>query len=303
MIQESKSAVSEAISADFPFESRWVDVLGSRMHYVEVGSGEPILLLHGQPTSSYLWRNVLPHLAPHARAIAPDLVGFGRSARPDIEYRFVDHARYVDAFIEALGLERPAFLLHDWGAALGFHWARRHPDRARGLAFLEPILAPIPSWDEFPADFRELIRAFRSSETGWTLLVEQNLFVEQVLPSAVARGLTEAEMERYREPFRDPAARKPLWRWPNELPIAGHPPDVTEIVAAYNAWLQQTRIPKLLIHADPGAIMPAPVVEWCRTHLPELQTVHVGRGIHYLQEDNPHGIGRAVAEWYRELPG
>ncbi len=287
------------IPTDFPYESRWAEVEGSRMHYVEVGSGEPILFLHGQPTSSYLWRNVLPHLAPLGRAIAPDLIGFGRSDKPDIEYRFVDHARYVDGFIEALGLDRLTFVIHDWGSGLGFHWARRHPDRVRGLAFFEAILAPIPSWDDFPAELRDLFRGFRSPETGRALLIDQNVFIEKVLPGAVARGLTEVEMEHYREPFRDPASREPVYRWPNELPIGGEPADVTEIVGAYNAWLQETQVPKLLLHAEPGAITRAPLVEWCKAHLPELEVVHVGAGIHYLQEDNPDGIGKAVADWYR----
>ena len=235
------------IPTDFPYESRFVEVEGSKMHHVEVGSGDPILFLHGQPTSSYLWRNILPHLAPLGRAIAPDLIGFGRSDKPDIEYRFVDHARYIDGFIEALGLDRLTFVIHDWGSGLGFHWARRHPDRVRGLAFFEAILAPIPSWDDFPAELRDLFRGFRSPETGRSLLIDQNVFIEKVLPGAVVRGLTEVEMERYREPFRDPASREPVYRWPNELPIGGEPADVTEIVGAYNAWLQETDVPKLLL--------------------------------------------------------
>jgi haloalkane dehalogenase len=287
------------IPTDFPYESRFVEVEGSKMHYVEVGSGDPILFLHGQPTSSYLWRNVLPHLAPLGRAIAPDLIGFGRSDKPDIEYRFVDHARYIDGFIEALGLDRLTFVVHDWGSGLGFHWARRHPERVRGLAFFEAILAPIPSWDDFPAELRDVFRGFRSPETGRSLLIDQNVFIEKVLPGAVVRGLTEVEMDRYREPFKDPASREPVYRWPNELPIGGEPADVTEIVGAYNAWLQETDVPKLLLYAEPGAITRAPLVEWCRENLSELEVVHVGAGIHYLQEDNPDGIGKAVADWYR----
>ena len=287
------------ISTDFHYDSHFVEVEGSKMHYVEVGSGDPILFLHGQPTSSYLWRNILPHLAPLGRAIAPDLIGFGRSDKPDIEYRFVDHARYIDGFIEALGLDRLTFVVHDWGSGLGFHWARRHPERVRGLAFFEAILAPIPSWDDFPAELRDLFRGFRSPETGRSLLIDQNVFIEKVLPGAVVRGLTEVEMERYREPFKDPASREPVYRWPNELPIGGEPADVTEIVETYNAWLQETDVPKLLLHAEPGAITRAPLVEWCKENLSELEVVHVGAGIHYLQEDNPDGIGKAVADWYR----
>lgn len=287
------------ISTEFPYESRWVDVHGSRMHYVEVGSGDPILFLHGQPTSSYLWRNILPYLAPLGRAIAPDLIGFGKSDKPKLDYRFVDHARYVDGFIEALGLDRVTLVVHDWGSGLGFHWARRHPDKVAGLAFFEAILMPIPSWEDFNPDMREIFQAFRSPETGRSLIIDQNMFIEKILPGAVARELTEEEMDVYREPFRDPASREPVYRWPNELPIAGEPADVTEIVTAYNAWLQETDVPKLFLHADPGVLGTPPVAEWCRASLKNIDVVHVGKGIHYLQEDNPHGIGEAVAEWYR----
>jgi haloalkane dehalogenase len=285
------------ISSAFPFESRFVDVLGSRMHYVEEGSGDPILFLHGQPTSSYLWRNVIPHLTDLGRCIAPDLIGFGKSDKPDIEYRFFDHARYVSGFIETLGLDNITLVIHDWGAGLGLYYARQNPSRIKAIAMMEPVLVSIPTWEDFPADFIETFRGFRTPEVGWDMLVNQNMFIEGVLPGATVRDLTDEEMDVYRAPFLDPADRKPLWRWPNELPIAGEPPDTAEAVDANFAWLQETGIPKILFHATPGAILPPERLEMFSA-LSNLTTIDVGSGIHYLQEDHPHEIGEGIAGWY-----
>ena len=280
-----------------------VEVHGSRMSYVEEGEGAPVLFLHGNPTSSYLWRNVIPHVSGGARCIAPDLIGMGRSDKPDIEYRFFDHARYLDGFIEALGLGDVVLVLHDWGSGLGFHWARRHADRVRGLALMEAILAPVPSWDVFPDGAREMFQAFRTPEVGWDLICKQNVFVEQALPGSVVRKLSDEEMDAYRAPFPDEASRKPVWRWPNEIPIEGEPADVAEAVGAYNAWLQETEVPKLLFAATPGALITAPVVEWARSALPNLEVVDLGEGIHFVQEDHPEKIGRGIARWLAELGG
>jgi haloalkane dehalogenase len=285
------------ISAGFPYESRFVNVRGSEMHYVAEGEGDPILFLHGNPTSSYLWRNIIPHVSGLGRAIAPDLIGMGKSDKPDIDYRFFDHVEYVEGFIENLGLENITLVIHDWGSALGFHYAMRHADNVRGIAFMEAIVAPILSWDDFHPDFQKVFKAFRTEGVGWDMIVGQNFFVERILPGAVARDLSEAEMDAYRAPFLDEAARKPTWRWPNEIPIEGHPPDVVEAVGAYNAWLQETEIPKLLLHAKPGALLREDAVEWCRAHLPNLETVDLGTGIHFVQEDTPDEIGEALADW------
>lgn len=289
------------ISADFPFTSRFVNVNGSKLHYIEEGSGDPVLFLHGNPTSSYLWRNIIPHVSPSHRAIAMDLVGMGKSDKPDIDYRFFDHYEYVEGFIAALGLENITFVVHDWGSSLGMHYARHNEGNVKAIAMLEAILAPVPSWDDFPPDFVETIRAFRTPEVGWELVVNQNMFVEQVLPAAIVRDLTNQEMARYREPYLETATRKPLWRWPTELPIAGEPTDVVEAVEAYNVWLQRTELPKLLLHATPGAILPPPLVEWCRANLENLETVDLGAGIHYLQEDHPHEIGETLANWLSRI--
>ena len=290
----------ETISAEMPYESRFVTVAGSRMHYVEAGAGDPVLFLHGNPTSCYLWRNVMPHLAGDARCVALDLIGMGRSDKPDLDYRFVDHARYVDGFIEALGLQRLTLVLHDWGSALGFHYARRHAPNVRGLAFMEALVRPV-SWDEWPRTVRPVFEAFRTPQVGRDLVVDQNAFVEQVLPGAIQRRLTDVEMARYREPFREPASRKPVWRWPNEIPIDGEPADVTAFVDAYATWLSTCDVPKLLLYARPGAILRKELVGWCRAHMRKLTTVDIGPGLHFVQEDRPHAIGAALRTWYRGL--
>jgi len=290
----------QEISAAFPFESKFVEVHGSRMHYVEEGSGDPVLFLHGNPTSSYLWRNVIPHLSPLARCIALDLIGMGKSDKPDIEYRFFDHVRYVDGFIEALGLRNITFVIHDWGSALGFHYARQHEGNVKGLAFMEAIVRPV-TWDEWPEQARQMFQAFRTPQVGWDLLVNQNAFVEQVLPGAIFRKLSQEEMARYREPYPDPASRRPTWRWPNEIPIEGESADVVEAAQAYADWLGKSDVPKLLLYAQPGAIMREPLVEWCRNNIRKLKAVDIGPGVHFVQEDRPHEIGEAIAQWYRGL--
>ncbi|UCH36295.1 MAG: haloalkane dehalogenase [Armatimonadota bacterium] len=288
----------EAISPDFPYESHYADVLGSRMHYVEQGAGDPILFVHGTPTWSYLWRNVIPHLSSAARCVALDLIGMGRSDKPDIEYRFLDHARYFEGFIEKLGLQNITLVIHDWGSALGFHYAMRHEHNVKGLAFMEAILAPVRSWDVFPPDLREMYQTFRTPNVGWEMIVNRNAFVENVLPSAVLRKLTDEEMDYYREPFKEPASRRPLWRWPNEVPVAGEPADVAEAVETYSRRLRESDLPKLLLYATPGAILRAPLVDWCRRTLKNLATVDIGPGLHFVQEDRPHRIGAELAAWY-----
>lgn len=289
------------ISADFPFASHYIEVGGSRLHYVDEGSGDPILFLHGNPTSSYLWRNIIPYLAFMGRCIAPDLIGMGKSDKPAIEYRFFDHVRYIEGFIEKMGLKNITLVIHDWGSALGFHYAMRHEGNIKGIAFMEAMVMPYSSWDMVRPDFREILKVFRTPDVGWDLLVNKNMFVEQILPGGIVRQLTEEEMEHYREPFREPKNRKPVWRWPNELPIEGDPPDVTEVFETYKRKLQQSQLPKLMFSATPGAIMRESVVEWCRTNLKNMRAVNIGPGIHFVQEDNPHLIGSELAKWYDNI--
>ena len=291
---------TQEISPDFPFESKYIEVHGSKMHYVEEGSGDPVLFLHGNPTSSYLWRNVIPHVSPLARCIALDLIGMGKSDKPDIEYRFFDHSKYVEGFIEALGLRNITFVIHDWGSALGFHYARRHEDNTKGLAFMEAIVRPL-TWDEFPEQARQMFQAFRTPEVGENMLINQNMFVEQVLPMSILRKLTDEEMDRYREPYVDPPSRKPVWRWPSEIPIDGEPADVAEAARAYSEWFGKSDVPKLLLYAQPGALIRGPLLEWCRNNMRNLKALDIGAGSHFVQEDQPHAIGEAIAEWYKGL--
>ena len=290
----------EMISAHWPYQPRFLDVFGSRMHYVETGEGDPLLFLHGNPTSSYLWRNIMPYLAPMARCVAVDLIGMGQSDKPKLDYTFVDHSRYLDSFIEQLGLKRLALVVHDWGSALGFHYARRYEANVAGVAFMEALVRPV-TWDEWPHRVRSLFQQFRTPEVGWDLIVNKNIFVEEVLPGAIQRTLCQEEMDRYREPFLLAASRKPVWRWPNEIPINGEPAEMVELVRSYSDWLERSTVPKLLLYAQPGALVRGAMVEWCRQHIGALHTKDIGPGLHFVQEDQPHRIGQALREWYGGL--
>lgn len=286
------------IDSRYDFSPNFVEVLGSRMHYIDTGGdGRAVLFLHGNPTSSYLWRNIIPHVAATgARCVAPDLIGMGKSDKPDLAYRFEDHVRYIDAFIEALDLQRVVLVIHDWGSALGLNWARRHPERVDGIAMME-FISPVKSWDDWPEPIRPLFQAFRAPGAGEELVMDQNVFIEQVLPGAVARGLGEAEMQHYRAPFIDRAARKPMLSFPRDLPIAGEPADVVATTQAYMDWLAGNPVPKLLFWGTPGILVtPADAQRYQQT-LPNLQTVDIGDGLHYLQEDQPDLIGRGIAQW------
>jgi haloalkane dehalogenase len=278
---------------------RRVEVLGSDMAYREANpAGKSVaLFLHGNPTSSYIWRNVIPHVAPVARCIAPDLIGFGQSGKPDIAYRFTDHVRYLDAFLDALGIGSAYIVAQDWGTGLAFHLAARRSEFVRGLAFME-FIRPTPSWDEFlqhPAS-RERFRRFRSAE-GEKLILEENMFVERVLPGSIFRKLTEEEMNAYRAPFPTPQSRLPVWHFPSELPIAGEPADVYAMMESAQASLFASRYPKLLFCADPGALISPALAEHYAAELHNCRLVHLGAGAHFLQEDHPDTIGRTVAEW------
>jgi haloalkane dehalogenase len=280
-----------------------VDALDRQMAYVDVGAGDPIVFLHGNPTSSYLWRNVWPHCQELGRCLAPDLIGMGDSDKlpdsgPD-RYTFVEHRRYLDAWFDGLGLTAGVTLVvHDWGSALGFDWARRHPDAVKGIAYMEAIVAPT-TWDALPAAAADIFRAFRSPE-GEKLVLDDNVFVEGVLPGAILRQLSDEEMAEYRRPFAEPGeGRRPTLTWPRQIPIDGEPADVTEIVEAYGGWLASSPIPKLFVNGNPGAILTGPLRDLCRT-FPNQQEVTVN-GVHFLQEDSAKEIGSALADWYSRL--
>ncbi len=291
---------SQEISSEFPFQSHFITVKGSKIHYVDEGSGDPVLFLHGNPTSSYLWRNIIPHLTPRARCLAPDLIGMGKSDKPKLDYRFFDHVRYVEGFIEQMELSNITLVLHDWGSGLGFHYAMRHEGNIKGIAFMEAIMKTF-TWSDFPKDFKMGFKLFRSPGIGKLMIVRMNMFVEKILPKAVVRKMTEEEMNHYREPFTNWRDRTPIWRWPQEIPINGKPFDVVEIVQNYSQRLQESMKPKLLFYASPGGIIGKPAVAWCQENLKNLKTVDIGDGIHFIQEDNPYLIGTELANWYREL--
>jgi len=292
--------MSNNISPEFPFESKYIEVQGSNIHYIDEGIGDPILFLHGNPTSSYLWRNIIPFLTPHGRCIAPDLIGMGRSSKPDIDYRFFDQVKYVEGFIEKMELKNMTLVLHDWGSGIGFNYAMKHENNIKGIAFMEAIIGTL-SWDVFPWDFRIGFKLFRTPIIGWLMIVVLNMFIEQILPKAIVRKLTETEKNHYREPFRTLKDRKPVWRWPNELPIEGRPVDVTNVVEQYSQKLVKSDLPKLLFYAQPGGLIPSKTVEWCQQHFKNIKTIDIGPGIHYLQEDNPQLIGSELAQWYKNL--
>jgi haloalkane dehalogenase len=279
-------------SAD-PLPRRRVRVLDTEMSYVDVGHGDPIVFLHGNPTSSYLWRNVIPHLQGLGRCLAPDLVGMGASGKsPSGSYRFVDHARYLDAWFEALGLEaRVTLALHDWGSALGFHRAQRHPEQIAAIAHMESIALP-RRWSDF-GEAAGMFMALRSPK-GEQMVLEENFFVEKVLPFGVIRKLTDDEMAHYRAPFATPEARRPTLAWPREIPIEGEPADVAEIVERYGRWLATSPIPKLLVLGDPGAIVTGRTRAFCRSWANQREVTVAGR--HFLQEDSPDEIGAVLAE-------
>lgn len=284
-----------------PYARRRVRVAGAEMAYVEAGAGDPVVFLHGNPTSSYLWRNVIPHVEGVGRCLAPDLIGMGDSGvAPNGSYRFADHARYLDAWFEALGLTRNVTLVgHDWGSALAFHWAHRHPERVRGIVYTEAIVRPL-RWEEWPEPARAIFQAMRSP-AGEEMVLRKNVFVERILPASVLRRLSEEEMAAYRRPFREPGeGRRPMLAWPREIPLDGEPADVAAIVDAYARWLAASDVPKLFLNADPGSILVGPQRDFCRTW-PNQQEVTV-RGSHFLQEDSPAEIGRAIAGFVSRLP-
>ncbi len=300
--EESTTSTSdepEAISADFPFESHYVDVLGSRMHYIDEGEGdEVILFLHGNPESVYAWRNVIPHVTPHARVVAVDLIGMGDSDKPELAYDFVDHARYLEAFIDTLQLEHLILVGHDWGTGLQFHYATRHQDNVEGLVFMEAVL-DVDSWANHTPEYRELYEFLRS-EAGRDVILEENVIVDPGIPDDVIRSLTEEEMDAYRRPFAQPEDRLLTWKWVTEIPIEGQPTRMDALVREYNAVLMQWDLPMLLLYAEPGEVYSPEVARGFADQLVDGEAVSVGPGLHYLAEDQPHAIGRAIERWYLE---
>jgi haloalkane dehalogenase len=290
------------ISAAEPAK-KFIDVNGKRMAYVEMGDGDPIVFQHGNPTSSYLWRNVMPYLADRGRCIAVDLIGMGDSDKldnpgPD-SYRYVEHRKYLFEAWEKLGVaDRVTLVIHDWGSALGFDWACQHPDKVKGIAYMEGIVQPV-TWREWPEAVRGIFQGFRSP-AGETMVLEKNVFVERVLPASVLRGLTDAEMAVYRRPYRNAGEdRRPTLTWPRQIPLEGDPEDVDDVVRRYADWLTGCDIPKLFVNASPGAILVGAQRDFCRTWKNQSEVTVAGS--HFIQEDSPDEIGQAIAAWYDTL--
>ena len=280
------------------FPKKYVTVLGKRMAYCEIGEGNPIVFQHGNPTSSYLWRNIMPHLETHGRCIAIDLIGMGDSEKledsGDNTYSYHIQKKYFDACLEELGIhENITLVIHDWGSALGFHWAQEHPSQVKGICYMEGIVTPL-IWEDWNQDAKGIFQGFRS-EAGTEMILRKNLFIEAVLPGSIIRDLSTEEMDEYRRPFINELDRRPTLDWPRHIPIENHPKDMCEIVQSYGEWMSVNEIPKLFINAEPGAILTGQQREFCRTW--KNQTEITVSGSHFIQEDSPHEIGSAICEW------
>jgi haloalkane dehalogenase len=286
----------ETMSAEFSYQSRYMDVLGSKMHYVDEGQGDVVLFIHGNPTSSYLWRNVIPHVSKSYRAIAIDLIGMGKSDKPDIAYTYLDHRQYVEAFIKALDLKNLTFVIHDWGSVLGFDYAMTHESNVKGLAFMEALVPPSLPFPTEPAA-NTIFGRFRTPGEGEKLIIDENYFVEQMIPSSVIRKLSDAEMNHYRAPYLEPASRKPTLLWPRELPMGGKPAVNQEIILNIGEWMKKTEVPMLYLWAEGRAT----TADYYVKNVKNIETHYLGPGRHYLQEDHPESIGRAVHDWRRRM--
>jgi len=305
MVVTAPGTRSWLLGTPWKAEKRFIDIGGKQMAYVEMGEGDPIVFQHGNPTSSYLWRNIMPHLADQGRCIAVDLIGMGDSDKLDDpgadSYRYVEQRDFLFAAWEALGIrQRVTLVIHDWGSALGFDWASRNPDAVTGIAYMEAVVCPV-NWSDWPEAAAGIFRGFRS-DAGESMVLDNNVFVERVLPGSIIRRLTDEEMAEYRRPFLDPGEdRRPTLTWPRQIPIEGEPEDVCDIVAGYGQWLQESPVPKLFINAEPGAILTGRQRDFCRGF--PNQTEATVPGIHFMQEDSPDAIGHAISAWRKRIDG
>ncbi len=292
--------MTNSISSEFPFDSKYIEVKGSNMHYIDIGSGDPILFLHGNPTSSYLWRNIIPYLSDKGRCIAPDLIGMGKSDKPDIDYTFFDHYDYLSDFIEKLDLKNITLIIHDWGSGLGFHYAFKHPNNVKGIAFMEAIYKTV-KWRAVPKAMRNSFKMLRTPVIGWFLTRVMNVFVKKLLPTTIFRKLTAEEIQYYEAPYLTIKSRKPLQVWPTEIPFDGYPKEVHQAVTAYHNWLKESPIPKLCLYATPGLLIRKRDVAWIAKNFKNTSVKEVGKGLHFIQEDQPQAIGKTLSEWVEHL--
>lgn len=290
------------ISEVLTIERKDVAVLGSTMSYLEEGEGAAVVFLHGNPSAAYLWRNVMPYVSATHRVIAPDLIGMGHSGKPEIDYTFADHARYLDGFVEALNLAEITLVSHDWGAALAWDFARRHPEMVVRLAFMEGVLPPAfpqASYEAMGEEMGGMFRALQDPKQGHKMVMEGNMFVETILPMMINRPLGEVAKAEYGAPYTSVESRLPTWMWPREVPIGGQPESNVQVMGEIGVFMGDTDMPTLLVYADPGVLVPPQAIPFYTNLIQDLETAFIGQGLHFIQEDQPDAIGRAVADWLR----
>jgi len=292
-------AKETTISSAFPFQSKYIEANGANIHYIDEGEGDPIVFLHGVPTWSYLWRNIIPELTDVARCIAPDLIGMGKSDKPEIEYTIFDHIKYIESFIEQLDLHNITFVLHGWGSVIGFHYAMNHPDNVKGLVFYESQTRATLHWDMLSLPVQQFASLFSNSERSYRKVVQNNFFIDSLLPSGILRDLSEEELENYRKPYANEGDRRPLWQYVQELPIGGEGRDeVIALIRDYSDKLKESNIPKLLMYAVPGFITTIENVQWCKDNFPNLELYDLGEAMHFAQETQPKEFAKAIKSFY-----
>lgn len=291
----------QKISVECNYPSNFIEVKGSRIHYLEKGVGDPVVFLHGMPTSSYLWRNILPSLSGSARCIAPDLIGMGKSDKPDIDYTVYDHIEYIENFITSLNLKNITLVLHGWGSVVGFDIARRNESRIKAVAFFESHIRPTTDWNMLSLPVQQLATLLNRPGASYRAVVQQNYLVTKLLPSGVIRSLDPVELENYEEPFPTPESRKPLWQYILDLPLGNGPDNVVNLISQYSDWLQQSSIPKLMLYAVPGFITTMATVQWATDHLKNIHFVALDNALHFAQESVPDLFGQKLREWYLSL--
>lgn len=288
-------------SAEKKINSHFISVNGSKMHYCDAGDGDPILFLHGMPTSSYVWRHIIPTIASSGYCIAPDLIGMGQSDKPEIDYRVFDHIQYIDSLIDALQLKNITLVLHGWGSVIGLDYARRHENNIKGIAFYEAHLQPIMHWNELSLPVQQFATLLNRQGASYRAIIKQNYFIEKLLPRSVIRALSEEEMACYRAPFLTPESRKPLWQYLNDLPLGKGCDDVVALIQQYSLWLQKTPIPKLMLYAIPGFMTTMDNVQWARQSLPHLELAALDDALYLAQESVPELFSEALLKWYRAM--
>ena len=289
------------ISAEFPFESKYLKVNGSKIHYIEEGEGDPILFLHGNPASNYLWRNIIPYLGKQARCIAPDLIGMGKSSKPDIDYGFQDSYDYLDSFIKQLGLKNVTLILHDWGSGLGFHYANTHQENIKAIVFMEAMY-DAPSISDMPFSLKIALKMIRNPIFGKLMVLRANLFIKKMLPDTISRKLNKDENNYYSAPYPNAKSRKPLLAWAMNVPFKdGKTTSATAAIKSWAKWLAKSDIPKLCFYASPGIIMKQKDIEVIKNTFKNTEIVYLGPGLHFIQEDYPHEIGNAISKWYDKI--